>query len=906
MLRYMGAVMMSVLVSCAGSSNDGEAEGDACPEGTSRCLDNSVQQCVEGQWLTWNDCGAGTACRITEGAAACEVVETGGTDIGVDTDTGGESDSESTVELQCPDPTLELCQDINWLDTTPCGQALLAAMRSDPDCPCNALLAEAADELTGDIEEELVVDPDGGVAVMARVVPNPDQGLSEIDMPQTLVGDAQQAAMGADADGLSAEERALREAWEANGDRVESCREYVYEKYYDYTRFEDAVAGRRDDPGYIAEVAFGDPADPTAIGSRVLNGDTLKMRDGYEIPVLQAPEWGYIVPAGPDGDCYSAWTTIRIDDVFAVMPEKLVDAEVLGELNLRDARCYHLAIDDPGQPDTPAADRWEWHRSRFLDASATRLSLVELDAMYRNVQAFQQTMTAYMQHEKDPQPCCETDPGGQCCADYEAEGTSLEARLQELFSEALDAGCSVGALSGSARCSWSPAHFVESLRATFNQQMETDYQRCLDFTRDDFEALVDYVFTLPNGDTWPSEDEIVNGVGLYDYWVGCPLDTYTTTASSKELSIGGGSDSIGSVDLFISRYENRYSAALDSYYRDYISNLPSPLRDPDTGAARLPSGAWNAHHLAGNSLFGLFYNYDLSWGMPGVDTTQDQTPAELCRLGPGMAASFTAGGRAFGSVEIPFLEVGVTAALDGRSDTVVSLDGNLNILGETLWSPQGEVALESEEWLVNPSLPLKRTNVIPPPEGTPQDSVCSISNPQQCLKVRFSIAGIPMSVFGGVSGTLGLAPSFDGQFTGVYAEDQPCWRFHTQIKPSLSLDAFAALAVDLAVARVGVSCNLTLLRLALPYDLDVILTSREADNDLDLEVTSLTRLEVTALDGKIAAFLTVNLGLIKVKYSYTLIRWNGLTANLALAGYTFAPPVSFMGLIDAIKWQTQQ
>jgi hypothetical protein len=146
-----------------------------------------VQRCVEGGWLTWQDCLTGQVCRITAGAAACEGEGGGGMDMDVgeatDTDLSGGTDTGDMVDT-CPAPTLALCQDIEWLDTTECGQAMLAAMRADPDAPCNALLAEAALANTRDIAEETVADPDGGVD-LARVVPNPDKGLDEINMDQT-------------------------------------------------------------------------------------------------------------------------------------------------------------------------------------------------------------------------------------------------------------------------------------------------------------------------------------------------------------------------------------------------------------------------------------------------------------------------------------------------------------------------------------------------------------------------------------------------------------------------------------------------------------------------------------------------------------------------------------------------
>lgn len=47
-----------------------------------------------------------------------------------------------------------------------------------------------------------------------------------------------------------------RAIWNQNGDRVESCAEYVYESYYNYSRFEDAIRGMGNDYWRIWQTAF--------------------------------------------------------------------------------------------------------------------------------------------------------------------------------------------------------------------------------------------------------------------------------------------------------------------------------------------------------------------------------------------------------------------------------------------------------------------------------------------------------------------------------------------------------------------------------------------------------------------------------------------------------------------------
>jgi len=112
--------------------------------------------------------------------------------------------------------------------------------------------------------------------------------------------------------------------WAANGLRVDSCAEYVYEKYYDYMQFKDAMAGRATRYPEIVRAAYDASEVVTAIGTRGTSGALLKMKEGLDLPV-QAPESGYVVDVDPDSDCYFSWQRIRVDNVFHGMPMELAD-----------------------------------------------------------------------------------------------------------------------------------------------------------------------------------------------------------------------------------------------------------------------------------------------------------------------------------------------------------------------------------------------------------------------------------------------------------------------------------------------------------------------------------------------------------------------------------------------------
>lgn len=86
-----------------------------------------------------------------------------------------------------------------------------------------------------------------------------------------------------------------RAGWGQNGNRVRSCEEYVYEKYWDYSRFEDAAKRAGVDYRDIWAIAFanGRPPNPTpetAIGTRAIGGQPLRQKDGTPfVTAIQFP-----------------------------------------------------------------------------------------------------------------------------------------------------------------------------------------------------------------------------------------------------------------------------------------------------------------------------------------------------------------------------------------------------------------------------------------------------------------------------------------------------------------------------------------------------------------------------------------------------------------------------------------
>lgn len=732
---------------------------------------------------------------------------------------GAGCSSSSEPAASCGTPTPEQCKDADWLSSDPCGVKQREAMRADPGAFCNHVVVEASQAATEDLVPETVVDPETGATAEAKVLPNAAHGPSDLLMPQTAVGLDQQAAIGATSSGLSAAEQALRGQWDANGNRVASCREYVYEKYFEAARFEDAIAARHDDSPYVYDVAFGPVTATTSIGARVIAGQRLKMRDGYDMTVQAiAARPRHAIPDctpsyGPPGSEYF------LSNIFFAIPRAVFDGRVRAQVDPATAmavdygRCYER-VPDP-EPATSAADSWEWHRGRRAALLAKGITLAEMAARHGDVKAFQQALVEYEQ----PEPaCCLESRSMPCCWDYlTITRPSIEARLAELFLKAYAAGC-LGA--GPTACDWSPGYFVESLRATFGGAKETDYQRCLEQTRDDFVALAHKEFPMP----W----------GPWQTWM-----DYTQSVHMVE----------------------QYYADLAMWRAAYHASLPPEVKDPD-GSLRPPASERSAHHEAGNALFGAYYEYLLAWSSPGLGLRTGSATLPCVR---DLAArgSFTAGAWVFGSGRTEVLDAAFGAGL------LTGVGGHLSVLDVQIWGQDQS-----------------------PGQWTIVSSAFDVSKPLVQKTRTFTVAYIPITVAGGLSGTLHLEREVtlpvrstlgDGCYDAV--------TLRARFNPWVRLEAFASAAVGTAVASAGIECALTLLRLETPYDLAVALALDGATGKLELRPSARGDLVVRTLDGRISLFVRVDVGLFDVGYSYDVFRWSGLRAQLPLFRTSYTLPL---------------
>ncbi|MCC7384812.1 MAG: hypothetical protein IT384_23385 [Deltaproteobacteria bacterium] len=155
-------------------------------------------------------------------------------------------------------------------------------------------------------------------------------------------------------------------AWEANGNAVGSCTEYVFEKYYDYNLFEQAIAPLGSDYRAVFNVAF-DPDDtkPTSIGTRGANGSALPLNQRDGTPNVEQIRLGG--PSEPKNVYFGspALNEAERSDLAATWvatPDLPRPVTILG-IYIQDDALY-AKLRSGQHPQYEHDETWAWHQQR--------------------------------------------------------------------------------------------------------------------------------------------------------------------------------------------------------------------------------------------------------------------------------------------------------------------------------------------------------------------------------------------------------------------------------------------------------------------------------------------------------------------------------------------------------------
>ncbi|MBE2248075.1 MAG: hypothetical protein IAE78_00920 [Myxococcus sp.] len=311
--------------------------------------------------------------------------------------------SEPFNPATCPPPTGEQCARHELQDAgpiAPCDQYFINQAKTDPEAACSLLLEQGFRDEVAQWPEKPALPttlysgptkftPDAGVVTVRH---RPDsRTYSPTGLNSKLLGETLRQANGfrfsSTTAALLLRKNMLdkRVAWEANGNSVRECKEYVHEKFYDYTTYLDRLIfnGAFNDPRKAYDIAYDDDANAPrwAIGSRHLQSPVLRSRDGADsglrIPFqADLPKNDYFRVPEP-GSSRITFVKSAVDGDGNPTEADKIDIGPLGEVRIRLQNLKRAAlnfrgveIEDPAVRADLSAGRpfkyqesFAWHRT---------------------------------------------------------------------------------------------------------------------------------------------------------------------------------------------------------------------------------------------------------------------------------------------------------------------------------------------------------------------------------------------------------------------------------------------------------------------------------------------------------------------------------------------------------------
>lgn len=810
----------------------------------------------------------------------------------------------------------------------------------------------------------------------------------------------------------STTERLLRTArlmrWNENGPVIESCREYVYEKYYDYSLFQDRVRELCYDYRGVFDVAY-EPATASgriedwAIGTKRLNGQPLRQKDNTplevqpDFPTTPQPKNSFfalkvLAPAERQA-VIDAWNSVPANER---LPHPVV---MLKGLVLQDPDLHQrLAL---GQATHTHVESWQWHKDMSdglagyldeelyeFDRAKERFEVLlndRADLVRAYVAAWRkqnnELIKSLPQYENFPNPLDEvydpslvqdplgaglqrqqtaavdrsrlgnnglpaggldfatnfsavaspfnlasataqasiyTPPGTVSSAAGLAALSGIQATAQaggvvqvpvpHLIP--LTAACSeqdlnfkalleclvrqvarvdlaieaelvkarqIGCLDltpGTKPCDWSPKLFVQHLEDPFTELREPDFDRCVQYTADDFSGLANFSFEIHRPTCVEPSD---CGPGVACVGGMCEGVIFGPTTQVDGQICGDGGFPTGDYRTSPTKLE-RYYRCYDQWIKDvvaYVTGLlgETSLVDPETGEPRIGKQKSDDQSLEdvgnGDSDYSDWFEARIvnegTWELRGIP--DDKEDPQFCSMDPYAYGRYAVEGKFLGiGFDLLNAEGRITSAPETKSFALLEVVGN-EIIDESeqlsLDSPDG---VEAEETKRQTFFEAGATVVI---------------------------VYIPISVKGGISGSMGAEVSFG---LGVPADSSGGCVNGTlgmsfAFTPKASVEGFASVSIDAYFIEVGVKITIVFVEFKFPFTISVSLSglSSSAFPDAKLEILATLDMLLEILSGRFSVFAEFCYIIDCELYEADLFKWDGLKFKTNL----FTIPLEF-------------
>ncbi|MFY1830561.1 hypothetical protein ACN47A_31895 [Myxococcus fulvus] len=740
-----------------------------------------------------------------------------------------------------------------------CAKVARLNAKTNPDAICNTLIKNAAQGAAAGMERRTVVvpptlnaagqvvAPDAATKSAALLKDDPNtrnlSGLSGFYLGSVHRAQAYVPATTPFAARVKLSRSQQRSNWEASGNVLNSCAEYVFEKYYDYSVFEDAIAAAGTDYRALYNIAYdvarnGNPVPVSAIGTRGITSAIQRGRDGTAFqPSITFPTGlpkneFFTVPANVQGKVLIHQGT---EDKAAAMPGVRGAAIITLKNSGRQMNLYGTVLPTSlratlDQGVSYYNESWSWHKAMgqrnaaVLDEEMYALDRLKTDftALLRQRAQLVSTIQAEVGNQYRPLPGTlqAGAPQGATLDDEDPVNplvgmayslVALDRAIEAALLTAQSRGClAFQGATAPAPCDWSPKRFAQRVLNLYQTPREQAFQKCVDYTNDDFAALKSKALVVAGKVNHPAQD-------------------YTTRPSVLET------------------YFPRRDAFLSA-----LSSATGAVRDPYTAALRLKWEAGDSYSL-GDETFGATADYQVSVEVKNV-TASD------CAMSPEAYGRFDATGRAFSkSVQLVHAEARV-------SDTHAKVD--LDVLDNTIPVVDVDQVLAAGQF-----------NVV---SGAKSKSATLVD-----VETTFVIVVVPVTLGAKVAGTVGLDYSLGGEHKVTQVGASQC-RVNSlslagRIEPYARVDGELYAGVDLFILEAGIKGKLQLVHASVPIEANVGLNyGANGASAFTLGMGGKADLKFTFLAGSISAYLEVGIWPFEEEFEATLVSWDGIHDDVKL------------------------
>lgn len=825
----------------------------------------------------------------------------------------------------CPIPTWEQCAE----PMTACDRYFRALARKDAKSECALLFEQKGLSEATRLDKVPVlttplyklgsnfrINPSQKI-VDARKYPGRRSSLEVTGLSGFALGSTLRDAALLPKDSQAARDRltfrlAQRGLWESNGNAVKSCSEYVHERFYDYTVFEDQIVRvGLENHRALFERAYSTatPTPVSAIGTRHLDGSSLKGRDGRPFDAAipfdpQLPKNQFFTTPAPTT---SRVTFIKGDvDAVSYIPVSNQVRITLAHLDRRALAFVGVEFEDTTLGPTLAQGRtyyqesFAWHRDM-----AQRNAIVldeELAVWEQRQDDFLELLELRRKTEEEMALLFESDSappvvgGGPLVrwwADpvWNPDPTKVASSATQTFDvrDSSLGGINLGAhpfnqtpsyvtyasqtqnpgvapaepkatvpLKSAqvvAACTGNRIICLAYRLAFIDEQIEKELAQartagCLDVSNGSGPRLCDWSprrFSQRVVGLFQNEREKVHQrcIGYLSDFSDIESRSLVFTNTDTGRTVNYPAEDYTVSGTKLEQYFTRYDE-----YIDVLAEAVGPLMDKSNGKVRLRKESGDSHQI-GNDFFGASLDYNF-----GFEADDVINPNE-CQVQQAMYGRVLAEGRAIGE-RVTLLD----AEVDVSSTKAIA---RLDVLGNEL--------INENEDLPNSAITVVRGGEL---EST------TFAHAGVTVLIGF----IPVTFEGYVAGSVGFMYQLDaGRLTSGSGTSCKLSRAGVsgQLQPLLLVQATASAAVDAVVASAGIKGYLKLITVSLPLSGSASVGPAQDDaTKLDFIAEVGAHLQFEFFSGGIAVFLEIGVCPLCESIEEPLFTWDGLRYRIPL------------------------